>query len=56
MAPLLLPLPAMEGMGQMAQTYLQFLGHVAALGKLFLNQTAAEVRNGLISSMIFSLA
>lgn len=49
------PLPTVEGMGWMAQTWLQFLGHVAALGKLFLNLTAAVVRNGLISNVHFLL-
>lgn len=44
-----------DGMGWMAQTWLQFLGHVAALGKLFLNLTAAVVRNGLISNVHFLL-
>lgn len=49
------PLPTVEGMGWMAQTWLEFLGHVAALGKLFLNLTAAVVRNGLISNVNFLL-
>lgn len=34
----------------------QFLGHIAALGELCLNLTAAVVRNGLISSTNFYLA
>lgn len=52
------PLPTVEGTGWMAQTWLQFLGRVAALGKLFLNLTAAVVRNSLISNVnfYFSLA
>lgn len=47
------PLPAVEGTRYMAFMWLQCVGCVAVLGKLFLNLTPILIGNGFISSMNF---